>query len=165
MCETKKETITKEKAAAAEAIENEYCKGSDCCSCAEEIPEYVPDIPEGYSIVETEEGVFTVPDISEEDYAAMGFTSMTEEEAEAERRSFEEYWNSLSDEEIEFLADSAEAVLAGQEEAAACYDQLTKREKLEIFGAPLFYPVVDEDANDNEDEDDGKKETVSYERS
>ena len=160
MCETKKETITKEKVASAAAIENEYCKGFDCCSCAEEIPEYIPDIPEGYSIVETEEGVFMVPDISEEDYAAMGFTPMTEEEAEANRKSFEEYWNSLSDEEIEFLADSAEAVLAGEEEAAACYDQLTEREKLEIFGAPTFYPVAD----GNKDKNDGEKETVTYER-
>lgn len=181
MCETKKETITEEKVASVAAIENGYCKDFDCCSCAEEIPEeasvspaagcyfcdeavmdpeYIPDIPEGYSIVETEEGVFMVPDISEEDYATMGFTSMTEEEAEAHRKSFEEYWDSLSDEEIEFLADSAEAVLAGEEEAAACYDQLTEREKLEIFGAPTFYPV----AGDNTNEDDGEKETVAYER-
>lgn len=182
MCETKKETITKEKVASAAAIENECCKGPNCCSCAEEIPEeasvspvagyyfcdeavmdpeYVPDIPEGYSVVETEEGVFMAPDISEEDYAAMGFTPMTEEEAEAHRKSFEEYYNSLSDEEVEFLANSAEAVAAGLEEAAACYDQLTEREKLEIFGDPTFYSVADDD----EDEDCEEKETVTYERS
>lgn len=92
-----------------------------------------PGIPEGWVVVTNEDGCFLAPDLTEEEYTEIFGAPLTWAEY-AESASIYDECGVWTDEEIEALADQADAIADGLDYAASCYDELTEYDRLIIFG-------------------------------